>query len=177
MGSRMKVLSRHIIFWTGLSLIAFFSPVFAIQPVDAVAPDFTERTTPSFPRAMKASPEMAKQISKINSVIVVFKDESVSKKDWRGKSALDKATNGVDDDNNGYIDDYLGIDLVNTDTYPMDDNLHGTHVAGTIAAEADNGYGIAGICPFAKILPIKIFTDDTHSAEQKGFYKIEVRVE
>ena len=64
------------------------------------------------------------------------------------------ATNGIDDDINGYVDDYLGIDIFNTDSDPIDDQLHGTHVAGTIAAEANNNYGIAGICPSAKIMPI-----------------------
>ncbi len=72
-------------------------------------------------------------------------------------NGVDKAINGIDDDLNGYVDDYLGVDLVNTDSDPIDDNLHGTHVAGTIAAEANNGYGIAGICPSAQIMAIKIF--------------------
>jgi len=80
----------------------------------------------------------------------------------------DKATNGVDDDLNGYVDDYLGIDIVNTDTDPMDDNMHGTHVSGTIAAEANNGYGIAGICPSAKIMAIKIFTDEGRGNTSDG---------
>ncbi len=78
------------------------------------------------------------------------------------------ATNGVDDDANGYIDDWRGIDLVNTDSDPMDDHLHGTHVAGTIAAETDNGYGIAGICPTAKIMPIKIFDQQGRGSTSDG---------
>lgn len=48
-----------------------------------------------------------------------------------------------------------GINLVNGDNDPMDDNGHGTHVAGIIAAVTDNGIGIAGITTNAKILPIK----------------------
>jgi len=83
-------------------------------------------------------------------------------------NGFDKATNGIDDDHNGYVDDYLGIDLVNTDTDPMDDNLHGTHVAGTIAAEANNAHGIAGVCPTAKIMPIKIFTAEGRSTGGVG---------
>lgn len=42
--------------------------------------------------------------------------------------------NGIDDDNNGYIDDVNGWDFVNSDNDPSDDHVHGTHVAGTIAA-------------------------------------------
>jgi subtilisin family serine protease len=41
--------------------------------------------------------------------------------------------NGFDDDGNGYIDDVRGYDWSNNDSDPMDDNGHGTHVAGTIA--------------------------------------------
>ena len=47
------------------------------------------------------------------------------------------AGNGIDDDGNGYIDDLHGWDFVNNDGDPNDDNNHGTHVAGTIAAVAD----------------------------------------
>jgi thermitase len=49
-----------------------------------------------------------------------------------------------------------GVDLVNKDTDATDDHGHGTHVAGTIAALANNGVGVAGVAPHAKILPIKV---------------------
>ncbi|MDB5099105.1 MAG: peptidase [Cyanobacteria bacterium RYN_339] len=49
-----------------------------------------------------------------------------------------------------------GLDLVNHDNDASDDHGHGTHVAGTIAALANNGLGVAGVAPHAKILPIKV---------------------
>jgi len=49
-----------------------------------------------------------------------------------------------------------GYDFVNDDNDPLDDNGHGTHVAGIIAAVSDNHIGIAGIAWHAKILPIKV---------------------
>ncbi len=53
-------------------------------------------------------------------------------------------SNGIDDDNNGYVDDVNGFNFVfNSGTIIADD--HGTHVAGTIAAESNNGIGVAGI--------------------------------
>jgi subtilisin family serine protease len=63
--------------------------------------------------------------------------------------------NTLDSDNNGYIDDILGWDFVDNDRDPMDDNGHGTHVAGSIAAEKNNNIGIAGIASNVKILGIK----------------------
>jgi len=65
------------------------------------------------------------------------------------------ANNGRDDDGNGYIDDVRGWDFSGNDNNPMDDNDHGTHVAGTIAAKGNNGTGIAGVNWSAKIMPLK----------------------
>ena len=49
------------------------------------------------------------------------------------------AGDGIDNDGNGYVDDVHGYDFANDDGDPMDDHDHGTHVAGTIGAVADNG--------------------------------------
>src|SRR5436190_10162955 len=63
--------------------------------------------------------------------------------------------NQIDDDQNGYVDDVYGYDFVNQDGDPMDDYFHGTHVAGTIAAVADNGIGISGVAPGVRIMAVK----------------------
>ena len=67
--------------------------------------------------------------------------------------------NGQDDDNNGFIDDVYGADVVGSvydhDGDPQDDNGHGTHVAGIIAAQGNNGIGIIGVAPNAQIMAIK----------------------
>lgn len=62
---------------------------------------------------------------------------------------------GVDNDGNGFIDDVRGWDFANNDNNPMDDHNHGTHVAGTIGAVANNDIGVAGVNWNATIMPIK----------------------
>jgi subtilisin family serine protease len=71
----------------------------------------------------------------------------------------DRATNGIDDDNNGYIDDSAGFNFTNDTPTPNDPVCHGTHVGGIIAAHhTDNQAGeanhVQGIAPEAKILPL-----------------------
>ncbi|MDD5326471.1 MAG: S8 family serine peptidase [Phycisphaerae bacterium] len=65
--------------------------------------------------------------------------------------------NNQDDDENGYIDDIYGYDFFYDDNDPMDDNGHGTHCSGTIAANGNNGIDVAGVCWTAKIMAIKSF--------------------
>ena len=70
----------------------------------------------------------------------------------------DKQTNGIDDDNNGYVDDWRGWDFANNDNDPMDDHSHGTHCAGTIGAKGNNGVGVAGVNWDVSLVGIKIFS-------------------
>jgi subtilisin family serine protease len=65
--------------------------------------------------------------------------------------------NGKDDDGNGYVDDVHGVDLTTRRrTQNLSDGAgHGTHVAGTIAA-AQNGRGVVGVAPDARIMTVKV---------------------
>jgi subtilisin family serine protease len=72
---------------------------------------------------------------------------------WRNEA--DCNNNGIDDDGNGYIDDCYGIDTVNGGSNPMDDEGHGTHVAGIIGATGNNLMGVVGVAWNVKIMPCK----------------------
>jgi subtilisin family serine protease len=75
-----------------------------------------------------------------------------------GENCAGCRTNGIDDDGNGYVDDWRGWDFANGDNNPTDDLGHGTHVAGTIAAVGNNGLGIAGVTWSTKIMPLKFLS-------------------
>jgi len=95
------------------------------------------------------------------------------------------AGNGIDDDNNGFIDDVRGYDFVNNsnssecpagedcfdeDNDPMDFHGHGTHCAGIAAGVTNNSLGIAGLCRNCTIMPVRaghsgtLETDDAAQA-------------
>ncbi len=80
----------------------------------------------------------------------------------------DKARNGIDDDNNGYVDDLHGwnVALWNHDVTDVDG--HGTHVAGTIGAVGDNGLGVCGVNWRVQIMPVR-FVDDSGSFASSAY--------
>ena len=66
---------------------------------------------------------------------------------------------GIDNDENGVIDDVRGYNAYADNGDPMDGHSHGTHCAGTIAGVGNNGQGVVGVNWEANILPVKIFSD------------------
>ena len=77
----------------------------------------------------------------------------------------DKTTNGIDDDENGFIDDFKGWDFASSDTTGQDNNpnpgnVHGTHVAGIIGAKQNNIAGIAGVAKYVSLIAVKCGIDD-----------------
>jgi serine protease len=79
--------------------------------------------------------------------------------------------NGIDDDGDGYVDNYQGWDLANNDNDPnvSPSANHGATVAGVAGATANNSLGGAGIAYNSKILPIKASLDGTNGAISKGY--------
>ncbi|SDK43460.1 Por secretion system C-terminal sorting domain-containing protein [Catalinimonas alkaloidigena] len=68
--------------------------------------------------------------------------------------------NGIDDDGDGYVDNYAGWDLSDGDNDVMETWGHGSQVAGMASATFNNGKGIAGIGGKSRFLPIKIYGDN-----------------
>lgn len=75
---------------------------------------------------------------------------------WDNPGELD---NGRDDDLNGFVDDLHGVDLHDRDGDPTDQEGHGTHIAGVIAAAAD-GAGIVGVAPHADVMCVRVLGAD-----------------
>ncbi len=57
------------------------------------------------------------------------------------------------------VDASIGWDFVNNDPYAMDDNGHGTHVAGIVAATINNNEGVVGVAPGITVMPVKVLED------------------
>ncbi len=77
---------------------------------------------------------------------------------WRNVNEI--PNNNIDDDTNGYVDDIVGWNFVSESSDIDDDYGHGTFVTGIIAANSDNGEGIAGINPGAQIMTLKVSNDE-----------------
>ncbi len=99
---------------------------------------------------------------------------------------------GVDDDGNGYVDDFRGWDWVNVfnfwpgedgtvpDNDPMDFNGHGSHTAGTMAAMTNNGVGVSGVAGGwygashgCKIVPLRIGWSQESGGVERGFVRMD----
>ena len=69
------------------------------------------------------------------------------------------AGNGLDDDGNGCVDDVHGCDFADGDGSPVDGHGHGTHVAGIVGAETNNGIGVAGMGWGVRVMPVRVLDD------------------
>ena len=117
---------------------------------------------------------------------VDWNHEDLANKIWINTEEI--PNDGIDNDNNSYIDDVIGWDTVTEtnchpdeecDGYPDNDpndiHGHGTHCAGIAAAETNNNLGIAGTCPECKIMAIRAgykspeyFNNVTNTTEYDG---------
>ena len=77
----------------------------------------------------------------------------------------DKATNQIDDDGNGFVDDVHGWNFVSNNNDISDHHGHGTHVAGIIGAKANTIEGMTGVHPQVKLMILKYFDTSAKSGD------------
>ena len=163
-----------------LSFCEYVEPFYERRLVSVVPNDslFSSQYALSMINALEAwamIPSGSSVVIAITDTGVEFTHPDLTENIWSNQGEIgvdntgkDKRTNDIDDDNNGFIDDWRGwdffSDVSNTgDNSPMPGNAHGTHVAGIAAAVTNNNRGIAGTNPFAKIIPVKIGPDNPNS--------------
>ncbi len=89
-------------------------------------------------------------------------------------------SNGIDKDENGFIDDIIGWDFVKGTFLPFDRTGHGTFVAAIAAGAKDNGVGASGVCPKCSLMPLRFLNyeglGDTEDAIKAIYYAAHERV-
>ena len=135
-------------------------------------PDYKE--APELPFPPVTDPEVAKmyglekvgaqqawQITSGSSRVVVadidtgvdYNHQDLINNMWRNPGEI--AGDGIDNDSNGFVDDVVGWDFRDKDARPFDDNSHGSHTSGTIAATGGNGIGVSGVAQQASIMGLR----------------------
>lgn len=145
-----------------------------LENVAAAQPNFTYKllATPNDPDfshtgmygLLKISAPAAWDVTTGSETVVVanidtgmrYTHEDLAANIWT--NAGEVPNNGIDDDNNGYIDDYYGWDFRYDDSDPIDEHGHGTHTAGTIGAVGNNGVGVVGVNWNVRLMTIKIYS-------------------
>lgn len=102
----------------------------------------------------KARPLFEEIVVAVIDTGVDFTHPELAPRMWT--NPLEIPGNNMDDDGNGYVDDYHGYDFIDHLSDPSDVSDHGTHIAGTIAAQGNNGSGISGIHDQVKIMALKV---------------------
>ncbi len=125
--------------------------------------------------ALKINPGSNNIIVAVIDTGVDYTHEDLLPNMWRNTKEI--PDNGIDDDNNGYVDDIVGWDFLDNDNKPYDlaaaslgDILnggnpgHGTHCAGNVAARGNNGIGISGVAPNAQIMALRFIGEQGTTA-------------
>ena len=93
---------------------------------------------------------------------------------WVKVNTHEIPNNYIDDDGNGYIDDYHGWNAYNHNGY-VGSNNHGTHVSGIIGAVGNNGKGVCGVNWNVKIMPIGGSSSNESIVVEAYSYVLEMR--
>ena len=136
-------------------VLASSLPADASSPNDPLLIDQNYLRTIQVPQAWDVLPTLQPVVVAVLDTGVNITHPDLINSIWQNPTEAVGAPN-VDDDKNGYVDDLHGWNFVNGNNNVNDDNGHGTHLAGIIAAQTNNKIGIAGIAPNARIMPVKV---------------------
>lgn len=143
--------------------VAYIEPVFRVQidaaPADPQYPEQWGYERINAPLAWNTRNDSGEIVVGVIDTGVDYKHPDIAANMWTNTG--ETAGNNVDDDGNGVVDDVFGANFVADDVTtgdPMDDNRHGTHVAGTIGAVTDNHLGVAGVNWKTKIMALKFLS-------------------
>ena len=100
-----------------------------------------------------------------------YRHEDLAGNVWKNPKEI--PNNGLDDDQNGYIDDIHGWNFYNNTNDPFDDNQHGTHISGIIGAMAGNRIGTIGMSPKVSLMACKFLGSDGRGTTSTAIRAIE----
>ncbi|MCX2745622.1 S8 family serine peptidase [Mangrovivirga sp. M17] len=114
-----------------------------------------------------------------SDVVVAIEDQGVdyTHPDLQGHMWINSdetPNNGIDDDNNGYVDDYYGYNFGN-DNGDIAIDFHGTHVGGTVSAETNNGIGVSGVAGGSgsddgvRLMSLSVFGNNSQGGFDEAF--------
>lgn len=156
-------------------------PLGPINEQQGADPDFSKQwgmNDIGAKNAWKLFPQKKKMVVAVIDSGVDYTHPDLIANLWKNKNEIPH--NGIDDDNNGYVDDIIGWDFVSNDNKPYDLAVpplellfgggnpgHGTHCAGNVAARGNNSIGISGVAPQAEIMSLR-FISEKGSGDTEG---------
>lgn len=158
----------------GLSVAAALARYKNMAEVEAAQPNYYYRleaspndtrfselyglTKISAPAAWDLTTGSAETVVAVIDTGIQYNHEDLAPNMWKNPGEI--PGNGIDDDGNGFVDDFYGYDFFYNDSDPLDENGHGTHVAGIIGAVGNNNLGVVGVNWNVRIMTIKIYDND-----------------
>ncbi len=151
--------SDAIAYYKSVEGVEYVEPDYIIKKMDTIP---TDTYYPDQWGMKKIGMEKAWDLhkgSKSITVAVIDTGVDLNHEDLKGnlwKNLNEICDDGVDNDNNGFVDDCYGWNFVANNNNPQDDDGHGTHIAGIIGAVTNNNKGVAGVNWYVNIMPIKV---------------------